>query len=217
MSHQEDTDAFFERLVSRPLNDGSTPHPGITALRDALRAQIETMRSAETTTEADLDPEERARMAEIKQQLLDRGFLVAPVASTPSRLMNRPSLLQRAGRALLGRGWQRPAAVASLLLAVLVIVVKIALPPAQEETIIRGTTTPVIVAPDPAAVAESLAEQLRTTGAEVLIVQINAKEWSLRIDVPRSGNLSAAQKILRDAGIPVVGPPPYGVRVKSES
>lgn len=213
---EEDTNTFFERLGGNPPTDGSAARPSVNALRDALRAQIETMRSAESATEAELTAEERVRMAALKQLLVDRGLFGAPGAGTPSRFVNRPGLFKRVRDALLGSGWQRPVVVAASLLLVTLAVIKLALPPPTEENIVRGGATPVIVASDPAATAESLAVQLRTTGAEVLTVQINAKEWSVRIDVPRSGNLSAAQKILTDAGVQVVGPPPYSVKVKSE-
>ena len=215
MSREEDTHEFFERLAGKPPTDGSTPRPGVVALRDALRAQIETLRSAASATEVDLTPEEKARMAALKQHLIDRGLLGAPVASKSSRLVDRPSLIQRVRYALLGSGWQRPMAVAASLLLVTLVVVKIALPPPAEESIVRGAAAPVIVAPDPAAAAGSLAAQLRSAGAEVLTVQINAKEWSMHIDVPRSGNLAAVQKILGDAGVQVAGPPPYHVSIKT--
>ena len=45
---EEDTNEFFEQLQGKPSADGRPPSPGMGALRDALRAQLETTRSAET-------------------------------------------------------------------------------------------------------------------------------------------------------------------------
>lgn len=214
---EEDTHAFFEQLQGKTPTDGRASRPGVTALREALQAQTVTMRSAEMATMADLDSEEKARMAALKQRLIDQGLLgvpVVPVASKTPRFVEHTSLLQRIRDVLLGDGWQRPVAFAASVIFGILIVLKIAFPPPTEENIMRGSVTAVIVAPDPAAAAESLVTKLQSTGAEVLSVQINVNEWSVRIDVPRTGNLPAVQKILSDAGVQVVGPPPYSVSVK---
>jgi len=210
---QDDTNAFFDQLLGKLPTDGRAPHPGVAELRDALLAQIETQRSAETATAADFDQHELERMAEIKQLLIDRGLL-APAAKPSSRNMDRPHLLQRLSETLLGDGWHRPLALAASLLLCIVVIVTLTLPPATDEILLRGADSPVMIAPDPAVAAESLAAQLRNAGAEVLVVPINAKEWSVRIDVPQSVELAAIQKILSASGVQVAGPPPYHLSVK---
>lgn len=223
---EEETNAFFEQLQGKPPTDGRSPRPGIAALRDALQAQIAIMRSAETATAADLTSEEKERMDALKQRLIDQGLLgvpVAPVASTMSRIVKRPSLLQHIGEALLGDSWYRPVAfMASVVFGVLVVL-KVAFPPALQNTDTlaidaerEGAATPVIVAPDPAAAVKSLDAKLTKAGAKVLPVKINDKEWSMHIDVPETGDLVAVKKILSGEGVLITEPPPYEVTVKVE-
>jgi hypothetical protein len=211
---QDDTNAFFDQLLGKLPTDGRAPHPGVAELRDALLAQIETQRSAETATAADFDQHELERMAEIKQLLIDQGLLGTTKMNTSSRSVDRPNLLQRLSEALLGDGWHRPVALAASLILCIVVIVTLTLPPPTDEILLRGADSPVMIAPDPAAAAESLAAQLRNAGAKVLVVPINAKEWSVRIDVPQAVELAAIQKILSDSGVQVVGPPPYHLSVK---
>ena len=220
MSNEEEvTNEFFKQLAGKPQNGENTQRPGVTALKEALQAQIETTRSAENATMADLDFEEKARMAALKQRLIDQGLLgirVSPVARSTKRNVDLTSLLHRLRDSLLGDDWYRPVALAASVIFGILVVIKFALPPPSEVDIMRGADNAVLVVPDPATAVEKLVTQLENTGAEVIKVPINAREWSVRIDVPRTGNLAAVQKILSDAGVQVVGPPPYTVSVKTE-
>jgi hypothetical protein len=221
---EENTNAFFEQLQGKPPTDGRSPRPGIAALRDALQAQIATMRSAETATAADLTSEEKEHMDALKQRLINQGLLGVPVtpvvANTKSQIVKQPSLLQRIGEALLGDSWYRPVAFAASMVFGVLVVLKVAFPPsidiATQVNVERGADTPVIVAPDPAAATKSLDAKLTDAGAKVITTNINAKESSMHIDVPETGNLVAVKKILSDAGIPITEPPPYDVTVKVE-
>lgn len=214
----EETRKFFEQLAGRPTDDGAPPRPGIEALRDGLRAQIEIERAAESATDADLTGEEKARMLVIKQHLIERGLLGAPIAKSPSRTEARPSLLQRLKEAVFGSGWHGPVAVAASLMLAALVVLKIALPPPDN---VRGAnvrgdaTTPAIFAPDPAAASEALAAPLREADAVVTVVKINANKWKMMVEVPQSVDLVAIQKILKDAGVLVEGLPPYELSIET--
>lgn len=211
----EETRKFFEQLAGRPTDDGAPPRPGIEALRDGLRAQIEIERAAESATDADLTGEEKARMLAIKQHLIERGLLGAPIAKSPSRTEARPSLLQRLKEAVFGSGWHGPVAVAASLMLAALVVLKIVLPPPEEKDIVRGAATPVILAPDPAAASEALAAPLREADAVVTVVKINANKWKMMVEVPQSVDLVAIQKILKDAGVLVEGLPPYELSIET--
>lgn len=213
---EEETRRFLERLAGKPLADGSPPHPGLMVLRDALRAQAETERAAESATEADLTAEEKACMLVIKQHLIDRELLGAPVTKLPERVKPRSSLLQRLKETVFGSGWRGPVAVAASLMLTTLVVLEIALPPPEEKDIVRGAATPVIFASDPAAAAEAIAAPLREAGAEVSIVQINANKWSVTVEAPQSVDPVAIQKILKGAGVPVEGPPPYKLSIEAQ-
>lgn len=215
----EEAMEFFDKLTGKTSAKGATPGAGLTALRDALHHQIETMRAAETASSVDLTADEQAKMAVLKQQLLDRGLIgTASSRASLSITEGRTSWLQWLSAMLFGDNWPRMIAVAASVVFAFVIVLQLVQVPESDTDIVRGgDKTPELIVADAAITVEVLSTQLRQAGAEVLPVQINNNEWMLRVSVPKSVNREAIQKILVEAGIRVEGNPPYRLTIKSRN
>jgi len=218
MSQDEDkTNDFFDRLAGKSPSNGSESSPGAEVLREALQAQVDTMRAAEQASADDLSAEEKAEMDVLKQQLLDRGLIGKPSTTTSPKTKERTNWLQRISEILLDTGWERPVALAASVAFAIAIGWQLALPPEiDSDIIVRGGATPEIATSEPAKFADTLAKELRGTGAKVLVVQINKNQWTVRIDVPSSANASAIQKVLTSKGIKLEGAPPYRLSVKKQ-
>ena len=212
------TDELFAKLSGSAGAPGSERDEGIAALREALRGQIDTMRSAENADISELSAEEKARMTALKQQLIDRGLLGEQAGRKPQPPPEPgPSWWRRAREAIGGAGWERPFAVAASVVFIGVLVVQALLPPDRDSDVVRGgDAAPVLVVSDPAATIETLTKQLTKAGADVLPVQINDKEWTLRVSVPKSADRVAIKRTLEETGIEVLGEPPYKVGIKAK-
>lgn len=220
-SHDEDEAVeFFEKLAGRSSPDKTSANDrGVVALRDALRNQIETMRAAEAANASDLSASELAKMDALRQQLLDKGLIGKPTAENAKQAAaTRPNWAQWLRDALLGTGWQRPFAVAASLVMVVTLAVLMSRPPVPDpemEIMRGGNTTPQLIIAHPLETIEELTARLKPTGAEVAPLQINDKEWVLRISVPKHTDREAVKKILTNAGINVTGDPPYRITLKT--
>lgn len=202
-----DADDYFEALAGR--RPGSA---GADALRDALQAQARTLREGEQARADDLSAEEQARMASLKERLRAAGaFRPAPV---PPRA---PGFGERLRALLLGDSWQRPFAIAAGVLLASVLALKLGMPIGEDDDpsrTMRGQPSALIVVADPAAASAALESRLRGAGAEVLRVQINAREWSLEVKVTDAARVSLVQQLLREAGFAADKPPPYELLVR---
>lgn len=218
--HPDDGETFFEALAGR--GDG---YPGARALREAIQAEARTLREAESARSEELSDAERARMDTIKQRLIEAGVFrkiagsvdrqpPAPSASsTPAR---QRSLWDGLRELLFGGTWQRPLALAASLLLATVLVLHMGLPQRDEAPdVMRGEPHPAIETPAPAEAVRRLKAELTAVGAEVVSVQINDGEWALEVSVPDASNVTATQRILRDAGFRLDGSPPYQLVIRT--
>lgn len=213
---EEKTDDLFDRLAGKIPRDQTEQNSGVEVLREALRAQIDTVHAAEQASRDELSVKEKAQMDVIKHQLLEQGLIgVARTVGKDSSSKDKANWIQRLQELVFGTGWERPFALALSMLFVIAIGVQVGLPPDSDpDFIVRGGATPEIITSDPSKISEELAMQLREVGAQVLIVKINADDLTMRVDVPSSADLSAIKKIFMDKGITLEGYPPYRLKVK---
>lgn len=211
-----ESDDFFDALSGRRPNGEKSPNPGAQAMRAALLAQAQTVREAHAAQASDLSDQEAAQMAELKQRLVQQGVLPPP-RNQPSKARPPQQKWWRAlADTLLGGVWPRSMAMAASLVLVSAVVVRLAFVPTTDPDVERGRSdTPELISPRPDQAAELLTAKLTAAGADVLLVQTNEQEWTLRITVPRSANSAAIVKVLGEAGIKVTGPGPYRVLVRS--
>lgn len=210
----QQTDKLFDRLAGTTAQKNNESNLGSEVLRDAIRAQIETQRVAEKMICDDLSAEQKLKMDAIKQQLLAQG-LIGVASTSNSNSKNNNNWIQRLHKLIFDTGWERPIAFAMSMLFVITIGIQVGLSPDQESNIIvRGGTTPEIIAPNAIKYSEELAESLRKIGAKVLIVKINADDLSMRVDVPSAVDLSSIKKLFSDYGIELKGYPPYRLTIK---
>jgi hypothetical protein len=205
MAPDDDSEEFFEALAGR-RDRGSGP----AALRDALAAQARTLREAEGASADALSDAERAQMASLKERLEAAGAFQPPAAPAPPA-----SVIDRLRGWLFGASSMRLVGVAAAIAVASVLVLRLQPFGDDESRVMRGGATPAIVVPDPAARAQELESALRAAGAGVVVAQIGAREWSLAVEVPDASKVAAVQKLLRDAGFALRGPPPYEVAVRA--
>lgn len=202
---ERDIEDYFEALAGR--RDGG---PGPAALRAALQAQARTLREAERARADDLDEAERARMDSLKQRLVAAGAFRPPPAPAPGALA-------RWRDRLFGGSWQRPLALAAGVLLASVLGLRL-LPTADDEDpsrTLRGGAGAVIEAADPAARVAALEAELKAAGAQVLVVPLNAREWSLGVEVADASRVEAVRGVLQRAGFRAEGAPPYELGVRA--
>lgn len=208
-----EAEGYFDALAGRPPADEGAASRGVLALRAALQAEARCVAEAEAKAGTALSPSEQAHLDAIKQQLLAQGVL-AP-AKPPLTVRAPSSGLRKRLAWLLGGGWQAPLAVAASLMLASVLVLQLTLPPDDTAPVERGRPTPALVVDDPQATAQALAQKLEQAGADVLVVQIHAQEWSLQAEVPRKADPAAVRKVLADAGISSPGEPPYRISIRA--
>lgn len=213
MSQEEEkTQAFFESLAGRSSGENTPVSPGVEQLRKVLRDQLETLREAERADAIEWGAVEKSRMDTLKQRLVEEGVLGKPAASVKA---TESSWLSRLRDWLLGTGWERPLAMAVTFVFGLFIVLQLALPPAPDYTVVRGTGgDSILKSRDPLKLASELSNQLEEAGAEVLVVQVNDQEWSLRIDLPQPEKEQVIKKLLSDKGIRTQAYPPYRLTIR---
>lgn len=203
-SDGRDTEDYFEALAGR--RDGG---PGAAALREALRAQARTLREAGQARAEDLSADEKAKMASLKLRLQAAGVFCG--APRPA-----PGALARWRRWLFGDTWQRPLAIAAGVLMASVLALRLG--PGGDgddpSRTLRGGAGAVIEAADPAARVAALEAALRQAGAQVLVVALNEREWSLVVDVPDAARQDAVRAVLRGAGFRLEGAPPFELGVR---
>ncbi len=217
----EDSEKFFDTLAGRERSV-----PGADALREALEAEARTVREAEGATAEELSDDERAKMAAIKNRLIEAGLLpaISPVSQpggavpNPSPNFSKPVALawhNLLSGLLSGSDWLRPVAAVASLAIVSLLVIRIELPlNSHPEDVVRGDGIPVITVEDAAATARSLESKLKVAGAEVVLVQINDAEWSLEVSVQEPDRIAPVKQSLQDANVKVSGDPPYYLNIR---
>lgn len=229
-----EVDRFFQALA-RPGTIASEPASTADALRQALRDEAEVLREAKWASMADASSRDLAVLAELKQRLLADGLLGRPmereligtevhatsVANGVSPPRDRAGWMSHLSDWLdlvLRGAWLRPAGVALGAVFVSVIMLKVVMPMHESDggDVVRGEARPAIVltVPDPAARAQSLAEQLRAAGATVVVSPISASESILAVRVDDGARLGAVRQLLMEAGLPVADTPPYEITIR---
>lgn len=192
---EQDDERFFAELAGR-TPEQAEPSRGAAALRNALQTQIETIRAAEQNAVDDLSSDERARMEEVKRQLLAAGVFKG-ASTREHRGLNWLRTVW------LGSAWPQWLTVAASIVIVTGVVFELMLPTPPIPEIERGAAEPVLWTSNAAATAQQLAADLNRAGAEAVAIQIHRTEWSVRID--KIENRAAVSKTLAHAGVERTG------------
>lgn len=205
MNHDEE-DRFFEALAGRGEHAPDTPRAK--ALREGIKLRADVLREAGEMPPANsmTDTEMSARQRILFNELEAKG-LFSDVTGTKQAAAPAPQSFFGLLLGILSSRWSKPMAFAAMLALVVGVVVQQGGVdrPVDESQIVRGAGRATVIRENPAQFVADLTARLEAAGADVTAVQINDREWNVKVSVPPGTKRQAIREQLSNAGFGVIG------------
>ena len=195
---------FFAALAGHGSDDPSNAR--IRALRQSIKLRAEVLREV---SEVQREPARLGELTERQKALFNEleahGVFSDPAISlrdNSSRGTRSPLSLLSLLTGFLGANWGKPLAFAAMLALVVGIVLQQGgLDRSIDESqIVRGQRHPTVLQDEPSQFVADLTAHLEADGAIVTAVQINDREWGLKVSVPPGAGRESIQAHLKSAG-----------------
>lgn len=215
--NDQQIDAFSRGIAGQPANPDSADGD---ALYHRMGAEL---REAVQAREADLDDEELAQFS------LDQPHMKALQARVHRQLAPdhaapaappQPAIAPRQGRASGGAGglaaaldgffgstWGRGLTVLALASMATMLVLQAQRGGGRPDGGLierSASATPTLTTPGPAALAAALETRLTGLGAQVIALELQPGQWTLKVTATDAAQMEAVQAVLREYGLPRV-------------